>query len=358
VLLRELRVVNLRNVDDVRIDASPGFNVLTGANGAGKTTLLEAVFLLSHAYSFRTRRGDVLVQRGAAGASVFGLVEGRDGRATRLGFEQADGRWRARVNGAAASKLSDALRHCAVVAFDPGAHALISGVSDERRRFLDWGVFHVEPNYPELARRYRRTLNQRNASLRDGSAGGLDIWDEELARAALPLAAARRRYAETLRPVVVRLLQEYLPELGAAEFRLFQGWPQGESLTDVLQRSRETDRSRGHTTRGPHRADWSLAFPAAPRREHLSRGQEKLCAIAASLAQAELFALDRGEWPVVLLDDLPSELDSQHQDQVVRSLASAEQIWVTGTEFPDTLLRLSARTTQFHVEQGRVRRLV
>jgi DNA replication and repair protein RecF len=357
--LRELRIENLRNLESERLEFPSGFCVFTGANGAGKTSILEAAYLLSHGGSFRTRRGEVLVRRGAEACRVFAVAVGRDAVETRVGFEHAEGRWSARVNGQVAATLASALARCAAISFDPGAHALISGASEERRRFLDWGVFHVEPSHADASRRYRRTLNQRNAALRAGLADGqLDVWDEELARAAEPVCAARDRYTARFGPVLVNLLAEYLPELGEAEIRLSPGWSGEVGLGDALLASRASDRLRGHTTRGPHRADWSISFRHAPRREHFSRGQEKLCASACALAQARIYLADHGEWPVVLLDDLASELDEAHQDQVVASLREADQVLITGTEVPGTLGRTQTPFARFHVEQGRVQRLL
>jgi DNA replication and repair protein RecF len=163
---------------------------------------------------------------------------------------------------------------------------------------------------------------------------------------------------ERFAPVLTELLALYLPELGGAEVRASPGWKSNEDLLAVLAAAREADRQRAHTTRGPHRADWSLRFERAPRREQLSRGQEKLCAIACMLAQAELYRRDHAEWPIVILDDLPSELDQGHQDQVLLSLKEATQIFLTSTEIPTTLKRTATEFHQFHVEQGRVQGLL
>jgi DNA replication and repair protein RecF len=359
VQLNELRLENLRNIARLELELAPGVNVFTGANGAGKTSILEAAYLLSHAYSFRTRRGELLVRRDAGPLSVFGLVRRDSGATTRLGLVQAGGRWSGRVDGRTPTSLAAVLEHCAVVCFDPGAHALISGVSEERRRFLDWGVFHVEPHYAETARRYQRALRQRNSALREGRPDAeVDAWDEELAAAAEPVRAARARYLERLEPVLKRLLGEYLPELGEAGMHSSQGWTADRELAAVLRDSRGIDRTRAHTTRGPHRADWSVGFERAARREHLSRGQEKLCAIACALAQAAVYVEDHAEWPIVLLDDLPSELDRAHQDRVLRSLGSTCQILLTSTEIPQALQRTSTGFRRFHVEQGSVEALL
>ena len=261
-----------------------------------------------------------------------------------------------RAPATSAASLASLLQQCAVVCFEPGSHALISGASDERRRFVDWGVFHVEQDFAVVAKRYRRALRQRNAALREGLADPqLSVWDGELARAAQPLAQARQRYLDRLRPRLAELLGRYLPDLGAADLRYRPGWDADRDLAAVLAEVGSIDRQRGHTTRGPHRADWVLTFPGAPRREQLSRGQEKLCAIACMLAQAELYQDDHGEWPIVVLDDLPSELDQAHLDATLRSLNPSAQVFLSSTEVPDALRRTGIEFRRFHVEQGAVR---
>ena len=357
--LIELRLENWRNIAETRIAAGAGINMLEGPNGAGKTSVLEAIYLLSHGQSFRTQRGEFLVRQGMAEAVVFGQIESRGG-VVHLGMRQGEGRWSARVDGQPAATVTAAIGHCAVVCFEPGSHALIAGPSEGRRRFLDWGVFHVEPEFPSVSRRFRRALKQRNALLRN-NAGSEELfaWDAELAPAALALNAARVRYLERLTPVLLNRLRRLLPDLGEPVLHYLPGWSAERDLLLALGESHGADRQRGHTTRGPHRADWKLGFERATRREQLSRGQEKLCAIACMLAQAELYQVDHGEWPIVVLDDLPSELDLAHQSVVIEGLTGeAAQVFLTSTEVPRCLLEAGVPFHSFHVEQGRVTALL
>lgn len=351
MILRQLRVADLRNLEGLQFEPRRGVNVLVGANGAGKTSILEAIYLLSHGRSFRTRRNEILRRSGAASASVFGVVEGARGP-SRLGLSLEADRWRGRVDGCDVGSLAELLICCAVTCFEPGSHALISGAGDIRRRFVDWGVFHVEPTFPHVARRYRRALRQRNAALRSGvDESTLRVWDMELAESAEQLAVLRNAYWIGLAPVVEKLAQQYLPELGACELRLRQGWPSQDSLLTALHDCRDVDRQRGHTSRGPHRADWTMTFANAPRREQLSRGQEKLCAIACMIGQARRLFEQSGQWPIVILDDLMSELDPAHQALAFDSLSGTDQVFITGTEASVAHWREAAL---FHVEQGKI----
>jgi DNA replication and repair protein RecF len=356
VKLERLRIQGLRCLDGVELVLGEGLHVLAGPNGAGKTSVLEATFLLSHGRSFRSGARDALLQRGASALSVFGEWRHDDGRLMRLGLGRNGPRWEARIDGENAT-LGQLVQACAVVCFEPGSHALIAGAAEERRRYLDWGVFHVEHDFLPAWRRYQRALKQRNSLLRrqsDPDAALFLPWEVELASAASQIDAWRRRYLERLHAHLQAHARNLLPELGKLEYRYRRGWAEDRELADVLGEQRGRDFARGHTTQGAHRADWSIAFEHAPLREHLSRGQEKLTALTCLLAQASLHAEQRGEWPLMCLDDLASELDQDHQQAVLDLLvASGAQVMITGTDIPVALQRASVQV--FHVEHGHIR---
>lgn len=353
--LERLRIRGLRCLSEADISLGSGIHAFIGPNGAGKTSVLEAAFLLSHGRSFRGGAKDALTQRGAGAISVFGEVRRDDGQLARIGLGREGARWEARLNGQTAS-LGDVVSECAVVCFEPGSHALIAGGAEERRRYLDWGVFHVEQDFLLAWRRYQRALKQRNTLLRSGSTSAPAMflpWETELAQTGEHIHGMRLRYLDRLRPHLDRYLSSLLPELGSVQLRYRRGWAEDRDLLSQLADHRDRDVGRGHTTLGVHRADWAIAYELAPLREHLSRGQEKLTTLGCVLAQAALYADQRAEWPVVCLDDLASELDQAHQAAVVTQLVRANaQVLVTGTGLPEPLQSLSARV--FHVEQGQV----
>ena len=357
--LTELRLENLRNISSLAIELDPGINLFIGPNGAGKTSILEGAYLLSHAQSFRGGQASTLIRHGTEQLSLFARVE-RESGPVQIGLSRTADNWWAKVNNDASASLGRVLREYAQVCFEPGTHALISGASEERRRFLDWGVFHVEPDFLTSARAFRRSLRQRNTLLKqDRNDAELDSWDNELARWGEALATMRWSYFQNYSRELIAALAVYLPELGEAKTRFGRGWAEGTSLQDALRETRGLDRSRGYTARGPQRADWSISFTEAPLREHLSRGQEKLCALACVLAQAQLFADSRGEWPVIALDDLSSELDASHQRLVVKTLASCKaQVLISAIEVPECLRETVTPQRVFHVEHGTVRSLL
>lgn len=367
---------HLRRFSEVSLTPGPGLNLLTGENGAGKTSVLEGLHLMAYGRSFRGRVRDGLVQSGAAALEVFveweeagaaavlpapaaGVAEAPAvyRRQRKAGLRHSGQDWTGRLDGSTVTQLGELCAALAVVSFDPGSHALISGGGEHRRRYLDWGLFHVEHGFLPLWRRFARALKQRNALLKGRARDAqLDAWDRELAESGEALSRHRQRYLEALEPGFSALLAELAPQLGRVGLRYQPGWRQEEMpLADALLLARDRDLASGHTTVGPHRADWALDLPTLPGREALSRGQAKLSALAALLAQASHYALARGEWPVVALDDLASELDRRHQARVLGHLvASGAQVFVTGTEPPPGLEGLDAPLTRFHVEHGQL----
>ncbi|MEO6104357.1 MAG: DNA replication/repair protein RecF [Pseudoxanthomonas sp.] len=356
-----LTASGLRRFDHVGIDPAPGLNLITGDNGAGKTSLLEALHLMAYGRSFRGRVRDGLVRTGAEAVEIFvEWQEGADSRHRRAGLRHSGQNWVGRLDGENVAQLGELCAALAVVSFEPGSHALVTGGGEPRRRFVDWGLFHVEPGFLPLWRRYARALKQRNALLKSGAPGQqLDAWDHELAEAGEPLTRHRRDYLEQLQVRLSEVADALVPALGASNIEFQSGWRSSElSLADALLVSRDRDRGLGYTTVGPHRADWRIEYAAHPQRESLSRGQAKLTALSALLAQAEDYAQRRGEWPIMALDDLASELDRNHQRRVLqRLLGSGAQVFVTGTEPPSALIDLQVAPAAFHVEHGLIKAL-
>ncbi len=359
--IRRLSLHNVRRFDNVELAPQPGINLITGDNGAGKTSLLEALHVMAYGRSFRGRVRDGLVRQGFEALEVF--VEWDEQRASseattrrKAGLRHSGQDWKGRLDGEDVAQLGNLCAALAVVSFEPGSHALVSGGGEPRRRFLDWGLFHVEPDFLALWRRYSRALKQRNALLKQGGhSHALDAWDRELAEAGEPLTSRRQHYLDRLQDRAIQLAQDLAPNLEIQSLSLSPGWrKQDVSLSDALLLARERDRLAGYTSVGPHRADWSVGFATIPGRDALSRGQAKLTALTCLLAQAEDYAEQRGEWPVIALDDIASELDRTHQARVLDRLRTGPaQIFITATETPAAL---EGRTdiTRFHVEHGQV----
>lgn len=360
MILTRLQIRQLRCVVEAELQPTAGLNVLVGANGAGKSSVVEAIHLLGYGRSFRGRVADGLVRTSAPHLEVYAEWLDRTGSAHRAGLRHAGSRWEARLDGAAATSLTDLCSQIAVVTFEPGSHDLIAGGAEHRRRYLDWGLFHVEPSFLPQWRRYSRALKQRNVLLKSSpppSPLALEPWDRELADAGERLTRLRQDYLDQLEAFVAEQAQAFLSELGRASLEFRPGWKRDDvSLADALLLGRDRDLAMGYTGSGPHRADWRVDFSGLPGKEALSRGQEKLTALACILGQAGAFADRNGVWPLVCLDDLASELDLRHQAQVLDRVGQSQaQVLLTGTQVPEILRSGEVAFTLFHVEQGRIR---
>ncbi len=360
--LIELRVEQLRNVQQATLVFGAGINLITGANGAGKTSLIETVHLLSHGRSFRSPVPDNLIRIGSDQFDIFARVRDRGDRELPLGARRSREGWVLRCGGESVALLADFVRNLAAVAVEPNSHALITGAAEQRRRYLDWLLFHVEPSFLGHWRRYLRALKQRNAALQSRVTDAeLTVWETEIAALGEIIHNHRTGMLERLAPKVEGSLASFAPELLPLRWSFRPGWPaQYANLSEALLAGRAIDRERGFTGRGPHRADWRLAFPGGLGQAELSRGQAKLVALACLMGQADVYRDSSSCWPVLLFDDLASELDAAHQLQVLQWLVrSGAQVLVSGTSVPAAWSAvLASDTPRFHVEQGEVRRLL
>jgi DNA replication and repair protein RecF len=351
--LVRLAVEEFRCLAKVELELDGRYNLFVGPNASGKTSLLEALFLLGRGRSFRTRGFGRLVRYGAASFRVVGWVE-RDGLATVLGVGGTRHSSEIRIGGQPAGGATELAVHFPPLVIDPEVHKLLEDGPHRRRRFMDWGVFHVEPSFMDTWQRYHRALKQRNAALKVGAgAGASRPWDGELASAGERLAAIRQEYLDLLAPVLsdlgARLLDE---EVSLAHHR---GWPSEEPLAVALDRSAERDVRYRATQVGPHRADVTVRVGPHVAKERVSRGQQKLLAAALTLAQLVVQETRRPGQGALLLDDPAAELDTPNLArllEVVRSLPV--QLFVTALR-PD-LGGLGAPGALFHVERGQIER--
>ena len=347
--LAELRIENLRCIEAAALTFSPELNLIAGENGAGKTSILEAIFLLGRGRSFRTRSSERLIRHQQPRLTVFGRTD--DSPPRQAGLEiSADGGTRARINGENAQSLLELTGVLPVQAIDPEIHKLIDQGPELRRRWLDWLVFHVEPTFAAHWARYNRALKQRNAALRT-SASEIDAWDTELIRSGEELTRARRKALERLLP----RLKDTFERFGGLDVSVsfMTGWAADTSLADSLAAHAERDRARGTTTSGPHRADVVLRRQHRVARETLSRGQQKLTAVAMVISQLQLLQDELNLRAALLLDDPAAELDEKNLHRLFEELASLRCQMIATSLTPETALFQAPKAT-FHVEQGRV----
>jgi DNA replication and repair protein RecF len=361
MILTELTVRDVRCIEQAELPLHPGRNLIWGSNGSGKTSLLEAMFLLGRGRSFRTRNSERVVRHGQERLVVFGRTEspgpGGNPGSTATGLIHAVGvevhrreGTRARIDAAPVASLADLSRVFPVQVIDPEIHKLIEEGGRRRRRWLDWAVFHVEPQFADWWMRFARAIRQRNAALRES--GVTRPWDVEVAALGEKISEARRTVLEQMGPFWKAVTGGL--DCPPAELQYFRGWGAQHSLAEALETSRDRDMARGLTHAGPHRADVVIRVSGKPAREVLSRGQQKLMAVALTLAQLRLLKDVSGTTPTLLLDDPAAELDSEHLRHFVGQIAPLGcQLIITSLQ-PETAA-FGAPDRVFHVEQGRVR---
>jgi DNA replication and repair protein RecF len=350
--LAELRIQNLRCIETAALEFSPELNLIAGENGAGKTSILEAIFLLGRGRSFRTRSSERLIKHGQSALTVFGRTD--DSPSRQAGIEiAADGGTRARINGVNAQSLLELSGVVPVQAIDPEIHKLIDQGPERRRRWLDWLVFHVEPAFGVHWARYNRALKQRNAALKAGAVA-IESWDEELLSQGAAITEARQRALERLIPRLLATFERF-GGLGV-QVGFTTGWAAGTTFKEALAAHAERDRLRGTTNVGPHRADVTLRRDQRIARETLSRGQQKLTAVAMIVSQLKLLQDELGMRALLLLDDPAAELDEKNLQRLFDELASLRCQMIATSLTPETALFQAPKAT-FHVEQGRVNRL-
>lgn len=358
--VKSLKINNLRNIESASIEPDPCLNCFTGDNGAGKTSILEALAVLSKGRSFRSGQLASLIGPKQDHFQVIGKIVDQSDTQHQLGVERSAEQWTARHNGNTVLQLSELTELLPYVLLEPGSHALVSGPPDGRRKYLDWGVFHVKHDFLTLWRRYSRTLKQRNAALRQSQQFVVESLDPQLINLGNDLHRARERYVGKL----ARLLESTLPlfnhTLAGIGLSYRKGWS-GGSLEEALSLSVQRDMERGATGPGPHKADLVLTLNGAPARDRLSRGEQKALTAAMIMAQAGMIC-ESGNPPILLLDDLSSELDERHLVKVLRAgLNLGVQIWLTGTQPATKILQSSeiknAGFAMFHVEHGAINRV-
>ena len=344
MLLRRLRLSNHRNYAQLELAPGPGLNVFIGANGQGKTNLLEAVAMLALSASPRARREVELVGP-VTGASRIQAEVQSGGASVELSISLIVDGDRARrvieVDGVR-KRAFDLPGIFRVTLFWPDDLGLVKAGPEQRRRFLNQMLVQVQPGYARALAGLRRVLEQRNSLLKrmaagEESPGVLEVWDEELIRVGGEISAARAEAVQELQPEAARCHAEI-----AAGERLevhYQGPP--DDMVAAVHNSLAQDLRRGSTSVGPHRDDLHVLLDGQDARAYGSQGQQRTAVVSLKLAEAALVARRTGERPVLLLDDVLSELDGERRAALLRQVGAKGQVIITSVEagpFPPELI--------------------
>ncbi|MFI4956898.1 MAG: DNA replication/repair protein RecF [Gammaproteobacteria bacterium] len=355
--LELLECTHIRNLSTQCITLSPGLNHFYGDNGAGKTSILESIYILGTGKSFRASQLTSIVANGQKICQIGGRINGgEDGFSGTLKcIKSAQEKPQYLISDQPASSVAELAQVLPVQVLNIHGYQLLADPPEERRRWLDWMMFHVEPSFYSLWREYHRVLKQRNAALRysSGTRSDLPQWTALLATVGAKLHEARAAVMSLCFPAF-RVALEGLPGVSELSLDYHPGWDNTVLLDEVLSASYERDMSLGYTHAGPHRADLKIKINEKSASQVLSTGQQKTFVTGLQLAQVCWMIEQTGKRPILLIDDLPSELDSTARALLGERLSTLDaQICLTSVD-KSAFLELSGDKPRamFHVERG------
>jgi DNA replication and repair protein RecF len=349
--LGRLQVTDFRCLQSAELDLDPHFTLIHGPNASGKTSVLEAIYVLGRGRSFRTRLLEHLIRLGAERFVVFGQVDGAH-RRVPMGVEGTRTGVRAQIDGDRPSSLAELALQLPVQIIDPEVHRLIEEGPSRRRRFLDWGVFHVEQSFVGHWQRYQQVLKQRNAAIKARQPRAIvGVWDSDLVRSGELLSAARARYVALLSPHAAAIGRHLLGMDLSLSYR--SGWAKDQGMAEALQQSWSHDQEAGATQIGPHRAELGIRLDGGAVKDRISRGQQKLLAATLLMAQIKLFPLGSPVQPTLLLDDPAAELDDDRLASLIAEV-SAQSVQLVVTTLHGEFPAFGAPGRRFRMSGGKV----
>jgi DNA replication and repair protein RecF len=353
-----LKVQNFRNLSALTIEPTPNINFIYGANGSGKTSILEAIYFLGTGKSFRSHLANRIILHEEQSFSLFGQVQNINNEQTGIGIEKyCNSKTRLKVGNDIVLSTASLARLLPTQLINPDSYRLLETAPHQRRKFMDWGLFHVEPNFFPLWQRFQRALKQRNSALKQGvPKAQVRAWDTEFIVSAHELGQLREAYIQQLLPTATRILSQ-LFEINNLLISYYQGWEKGCDLSDVLDMAYAQDSILGYTQFGPHRADIKIKVNGDPVQDVLSRGEQKTLICVLLFAQGVLLQQLRGQHCIYLIDDLAAELDREHQIAIMDFLATLKaQIFITFVDKKgiDNLVG-HATSKLFYLEKGEIK---
>jgi len=349
-LISSLRLENLRSIRSATLVLNPKINILEGENGSGKTTILEGISMLSMGRSFITPRHKSLIRFGETKSTVYTSVKDKNNLPFHIGVSfEANGARKIRLNSLNVKSQAAISRYLPCLTLAPSVTDIVSGSPINRRRLMDWGVFHVEKAPIGLFTKFRRVLAQRNAMLRNKiDYSVLSSWNEQFVELSMEIDKHRRMYVEKFVPLFIK----HQRQLGISfELKIDynRGWNEKKDLHDVLSECMESDISSRFSSAGPHKADLVIKRDGVLASDALSRGQLKVIYVASVFAQLDTCASNN--LPVILIDDLASELDKNSQSKVWSAVNDCgAQCLITDLGGVDRYF--SHQKTMFHVKHG------
>lgn len=352
--IRRLIISGVRNLQPLTLSPHSAVNFIYGDNGSGKTSLLEAISLMASGKSFRsTHIKHVLAHSDEQMTMQLSVTDEHLGECELDSLRLRSGDYLLKMNGSVLTSQAQAAQWLPVQIIEPNTFKLLSGSPEERRQFIDWGIFHVEQDFMAQWKVFRKQLKQRNAVLKQKESEWLSIWNEGFVESALQIDHYRRAYLKRFKPEFERILKQ-LDDHISVQLAYYPGWDKDSELVDVLSRQQERDLVLGYTQSGPHRAELRIKVDKHIAADVLSRGQQKTVVAALKIAQGALFQQETKRSTIYLVDDLASELDEKHRFALCKLLEDLKcQVFITSIDKEKLTDIWQPRSSKlFHVEHG------
>lgn len=366
MLLKKIKLKNYRNYEQLELDTPHMVNVFLGPNAQGKTNLLESIFVMALTKSHRTAKDKELIGWSEDAAHIVGQVEKKYG-SIKLELNYSSKGKKAKLNGLEQRKLSDYVGALNVVMFAPEDLEIVKGTPGVRRRFLDMEIGQVQPGYLYWLQQYHKVLQQRNNVLKAGAhtvdAAMMEVWNMQLAQLGVKIMLKRQHfiyklqeYAEQIHAGITNdkeiLKLVYKPSFDTSdkndETVLF------EQFMVKLTQVKEQEFRRGVSLIGPHRDDICFYINDKEAQVYGSQGQQRTTALSIKLAELELIHEEIGEYPILLLDDVLSELDQHRQTQLIETFQSKVQTFITTTSLESVNMDKLKDAGIYYVKDGKV----
>ena len=357
MFLSQLWLTNFRNYETKHLVFNEGITLITGDNGNGKTNLLEAIAWFSKGKSFRGAPNEALITQNKEKAILRAEITAAT-RKTTLEVELNNfGRNQFQINGKKVNKKKELQEKIRTTIFGPEDLSLIKGSPGERRNYLDELLLDLHTKNHLIKTNFEKCLKQRNTLLKQAKGRltteietTLDVWDEKFSESGQQLALERIKLLEKLKPEIENILKKFTNNQDTVSFEYEQLWEK-EKLFETLQTERETDIRRGTTTTGPHRDEIGIKINNLLSKNHSSQGEQRSLALGLRLAGHEIVKKTIGSEPIVLLDDVFSELDDTRCHILIDLLPKKQAVLTTTSELPSGV----KADYKYHVVEGTIK---
>ena len=362
--IKEIELKDYRNYKEIRVDFSERVNIFIGNNAQGKTNLLESIYMNSMGRSFKTAKDKELIRFGEDFCRIRSKTITNDDEQDTEIIITKEGRKEIKINGIKAKKTSELLDRIYIIIFSPDDLKIVKEDPEKRRRFIDRELFQIKTGYYNDAANYKKALLQRNTLLKERNIDEvmLDVWNQELAKYGVRLISERRRFIEKIDEISRDIHSKISggKEHLSLKYETNIDIPEGETAEeaeriyiDILEENRENDIYNRNTGKGPHRDDIKISSDGIDLRKFGSQGQQRTAALSLKLSEIEIIEEETGEKPILLLDDVLSELDNERQTYLINSLGE-NQMFITTTDILSKVAKSMPEGKIYEIKNGEI----